>query len=1051
MRRKYLSGKRVAALTLATTMSLGTGTQAFAAEVKEEPKKEDFMEVDEEAFEQAKEQYESENPEPAEEDFVGTGVTTEEYKNDVAEWEEKEPDKGLFIGDKEGYDAAVGEWKEQAPTEDSFTKVDEDAYNGALEEHESAKPTEDGFVKTDEYNSAVDDYKAENEEPTEDGFQVDDTDSYNAALQEWQDSEPKKEDYTGEEYKQALEEWNTSKPSEDTFSTVDEDAFNSATTEYEGTRPAEEGFDNVDQDALDAATDAYNTTVFEKQDELKESNTTVNEEAYQQAKDLYDAGAPTLDETYTLNEEMYMYKVEENATEAKPDAIEHTDMNSVVLSENDQWNLKFACEEDTGVVIVNEDQNLIDLQLVEDAYAQTEGAVADPYDSVDSYKNGETTYTQFMGDNKSKASSLAMTITADTELVLGTVTQLIGDAIYSANDSYITEEQRYTEFVTELEEVVAEYVEEGKFNSAEEGQLYLDAILDTCVDASSIAQFPNLTSRDFTNDSASNLFDDFCTYLDAAQTWGWAQENRMDYVSEEDKTALETSKTTLAEYKANLTSEKWSEILTQETVTSIETAALSNEAYKALYDSWVASANVDINEFYENSEGATYADVLAEYNEGAPSIEDYTTFNEEAYNAALQEWLLANPAPSEDDYKVNAEGKTYEQVVAEWAAGAPTADQFMVLDEEAYNSAVTEWKGLEPEDTTDYSDFVADSEAWADSEPVQEDFKKLDAEAFTAAHNAWAEGMPNQSDFIDTESYNAALEEWANAQPTQDDFMIPDEEAYNNAVAEWEATAPDVSEYGFEAEAYKEALDSWNAEAPVVSEYDSIAFGAAQAEWLANYPIVDDYSTLNDEAYQKAVADYKAYLQSLANKNHQSSNSSSSSSSESSSSSSQQEVIPETFSVSYMQAKPRGTEIAPQKVIIAGTQMDISEYKQAMDSAIDEVRVTAPTTPEGTMYAGLCEWVTPEFQTIMNSLSTCNLVQKETRTVEGKAVDALGNTIYRYGNFDGGCKEAVCILMGTTTTGEAVFSYGNWDASQNAYVTIFTEDIVTLTAFAVTQ
>ena len=87
----------------------------------------------------------------------------------------------------------------------------------------------------------------------------------------------------------------------------------------------------------------------------------------------------------------------------------------------------------------------------------------------------------------------------------------------------------------------------------------------------------------------------------------------------------------------------------------------------------------------------------------------------------------------------------------------------------------------------------------------------------------------------------------------------------------------------------------------------------------------------------------------------------------------------------------------------------------------------------------------------MNSLSTCNLVQKETRTVDGKAVDASGNTIYRYGNFDGGCKEAVCILMGTTTTGEAVFSYGNWDASQNAYVTIFTEDIVTLTAFAVTQ
>ena len=1052
MKKKTISGQRVVCTALAASMALSAGTPVLAAEVTEEPNREDFVRVDEEAYEEAKNQYEAENPAPVEDDFVGAGETTEEYQQDVTDWENERPVEGDYITDTEGYDQAITDWEGEAPAEDDYKEVDTDAFDEANTAHEAERPTEENFVDNERYEEAQNQYAEENPAPSEDDFQVDDEDAYNEALTQWQEKEPNKDDYVGDEYKAAVEAWEAERPTEDSFKTDDEDAYNEAVAEHETQRPANEGFDTLDNEAFNTATTEHTAAQETAESTFTEQFTVVDQNAYNEAVDVHNAAAPSEDIFTDFDEESYMEEVEANATEAKPDVIESTDMSTVELSDEESTNLNVLYA-DAGGTIVSEDSHLISIELVKDAYSETDGAVADPYNNTDLYLNNETTYTQHAADTKAAVEALAATVVGESGLDAGKVATVIDTAIYFANDSSVSEEERFTNFIAQLSETVSDLITEETLD-ADEASRILEAITAVCTDASALSAIPNLTSSDFTCEGGSNLSSDFIAYFTAASEWGWAQDNKMDYVDEDTKAALDAYKTGIANFRDGLTVDQWREVLTEETLATLEEQAMSDEAFKALFDAYVQSANVDVNQFKFNNEGTSYADALAEHAEAAPSIGSFTTFDEDAYNAALEAWLAENPAPVEGDFMTNEEGKSYAEVLEAWAASAPKQSDFVIVDTDAFNTAIGQWEAEEPEDTTDYTEYDNAVAEWEAEEPQQSSFTKLDAEAFKAAHDTWAQGAPNASDFVDADAFQTAVDEWAALQPKEEDFLVVNEDAYNTAVEAWEAEKPSASDFGLDTEVFEQDMIDWESARPNASDYDSIAFGAAQAEWLANYPITDDFMVLDDEAYQQAVKDYQAYLESLVNQNKPSSSTSSSSSSSSTASPVVEPtapVEPVTFSTTYLQAKPRGTEVAPEKIIITGSNLDITEYASAMEEAIVTLKATNPGTAMGTMFLALCEWTGAEFQAVMNNLDTCTIYQQATKTVDGKATDAYGNTIYRYGNFEGGCAEAVCILMGTTEDGRAVFSQGRWDENQQAYVTIFTEDIVTMTAFVVAK
>lgn len=291
------------------------------------------------------------------------------------------------------------------------------------------------------------------------------------------------------------------------------------------------------------------------------------------------------------------------------------------------------------------------------------------------------------------------------------------------------------------------------------------------------------------------------------------------------------------------------------------------------------------------------------------TADEKAVYDISAYLAAKEAWSKSQP-----DIRAYLEKTSYYQDRRAWEDKEPDIHDY--LSEEG-NRVYDEWMSEEP----NYWEYLMETaygalyDEWEEAMPVREDYivgftsESAAQEALAEDHAEWEAGKPKQSDYLDSNAYNAALEEYEAREPKAEDYPYFEKgytsedvakQAYQNAHSQWESNKPAKQDYEAElseytqsnpepqltaytskvntyesaeaaAQAYNTAHTEWeNADAetrgdePQESDYvyyedgyasaedATSAYNSAHSTWENNKPVQE-----SDEDYNQKVADYE--------------------------------------------------------------------------------------------------------------------------------------------------------------------------------------------------
>lgn len=298
------------------------------------------------------------------------------------------------------------------------------------------------------------------------------------------------------------------------------------------------------------------------------------------------------------------------------------------------------------------------------------------------------------------------------------------------------------------------------------------------------------------------------------------------------------------------------------------------EAYEAAHDAWAeqAPAREDFIFAYEDADSAAEAFEAdhAEWEAAAPVETDF--IDEEAFEAAMEEYVAENPEPVVEDYPYFADGYSdeeaarlaYESALSTWTGNAPTSDSYM--DTEGYNNAVAAHASQEPQ----MSNYTYVENTYESADAAAQAY----ADACTAWTTAKAEALEGLTEGED--AYNTALETFlaSNPEPQESEYTYVENqyaseeeagEAYEEAYLAWQEAEPVENDF-FDADAYAQAVETYNSQKPQedvfqakVNEYESQdaatqAFNDAHDAWEEAAPVETDF--VDEDEYREAMDQY---------------------------------------------------------------------------------------------------------------------------------------------------------------------------------------------------
>lgn len=245
---------------------------------------------------------------------------------------------------------------------------------------------------------------------------------------------------------------------------------------------------------------------------------------------------------------------------------------------------------------------------------------------------------------------------------------------------------------------------------------------------------------------------------------------------------------------------------------AMETYLDRNPEPKATDAQYIFNENWESDGWYENSSKACEA-YNADHNSWSASapVEE----EERDYQLRVDRYEQDNPEPVEADYvgKVNtyenkeAATAKYNEAHAAWEAEKPVQDDY--VDEEAYNAAVEDYCEEHPEPK------ITD-DAYALGYATQEEAE----EAYRIASEEYTQTQPSQEGYIDQTNFNEDYNQWSQNGPDLSDELVPDEEGneYEDLENKWLEDKPKAEDY-IKDTTYDEDLAKWFDEAPQMKDF----------------------------------------------------------------------------------------------------------------------------------------------------------------------------------------------------------------------------------------